>query len=208
LLVGGAGDDVLSADSTLTLPLTLRGGAGNDTLTGGDGSCVLVGGAGNDSITGGDGVSLLVPGAREVFGDVPTGDDTLAGGSGTSYADFSHRTDNLFLSNDGLPDSGDTAAGEGTEIESSVKNIFGGTGQDTIVSTTAGSFLSAGYGSSAVASGGANTVLVAGPDGAGADSVTACGDSNVLFLANDHADTYGGTVTDDLVQSDSSDLLT
>ena len=168
---------------------------------------MLVGGAGNDSLVGGEGVSLLVPGARLAYSNAPTGNDTLMGGSGPSYADFSHRTDNLYLSNDNTGNSGDTGAGEATVIESSVKNIFAGTGNDTVVSTTPGSFLSAGYGSSQITSAGANTVLTAGPQGAGSDSVTADGASNVLFLANSHADTYGGTVSSDLLQTDSSDVL-
>jgi len=208
VVVGGEGNDSLSADSSLTLPLTLRGGAGNDTLVGGGGQCVLVGGAGNDSLIGGDGVSLLVPGARLDYTNAPTGNDTLMGGSGPSYADFSHRTDNLYLSNDNTGNSGDTAAGEATVIESSVTNIFAGTGNDTIVSTTPGSFLSAGYGSSQLTSAGTNTVLTAGPQGAGSDSVTANSASNVLFLANNHADTYGGTVSADILQTDSTDVLT
>jgi len=168
---------------------------------------VLVGGAGNDSLVGGEGVSLLVPGARLAYSNAPTGNDTLMGGSGPSYADFSHRTDNLYLSNDNTGNSGDTGAGEATVIESSVKNIFAGTGNDTVVSTTPGSFLSAGYGSSQITSAGANTVLTAGPQGAGSDSVTADGAANVLFLSNSHADSYGGTVSSDLLQTDSSDVL-
>lgn len=48
---GGAGDDVVDASLLAsTVPLTLRGNAGNDTLTGGAGADVLQGGADDDTL--------------------------------------------------------------------------------------------------------------------------------------------------------------
>src|SRR5256885_1759543 len=55
---GGAGNDVISADggdntrSPVAVGVTIDGGAGNDTLTGGDGGDTLNGGSGNDSLQG------------------------------------------------------------------------------------------------------------------------------------------------------------
>ena len=54
---------------------------------------------------------------------------------------------------------------------------------------------------------GTNSVIVAGPAGAGSDLVTAQKPSTALFLTNGHADTYGGTVDQDLLQTDSSDSV-
>jgi hypothetical protein len=51
----GAGVDVFSA-SSVTVPISASGGAGNDTLTGGGGGDVLAGGDGNDVLDGKGGV--------------------------------------------------------------------------------------------------------------------------------------------------------
>jgi uncharacterized delta-60 repeat protein len=51
---GRGGDDDLSADAALTLPVSLLGGAGNDVLAGGGGDDTLAGGAGNDLFTSRD----------------------------------------------------------------------------------------------------------------------------------------------------------
>src|SRR5207248_4156319 len=50
--VGGAGNDKITVDQTnggITLPATLVGGAGNDSLTGAAGNDLLLGGAGDDN---------------------------------------------------------------------------------------------------------------------------------------------------------------
>ena len=102
---GGA--DTISVDRAVTLQTTLMGGGGADSITAGGGSSVLIGGGGSDTLSGGAGSNLLIPGAFATFSSESGGNDLLVGGSGTSIADFSYRTDNLFLSNDGKPDSGD-----------------------------------------------------------------------------------------------------
>jgi Ca2+-binding RTX toxin-like protein len=59
----------------------LDGGSGNDSLTGGLGSDVLVGGTGKDTLAGGLGANVLIggAGADELTGG--TGDDLLIGGA-------------------------------------------------------------------------------------------------------------------------------
>jgi hypothetical protein len=139
----------------------------------------------------------LIPTRRLVFVDGSADSDKLVGGPAGSnnYADFSHRTDNLFLSNDGVDHGGVT-------IEPTVQNIFAGTGQDTVISTTAGSFLSAGFGHDSITSGGDNTILVAGPAGAGGDTVAPVGAANALYLLNGQEDRYIGSTTGDILQFD------
>lgn len=64
-LKGGAGNDFLSGASTTdaTKVVTIDGGAGNDTIIGGAGKDVLSGGAGNDTIIGGAGADAISTGA-------------------------------------------------------------------------------------------------------------------------------------------------
>ena len=59
--------------ATLANIQKVRGGSGNDTLTGNSPGNVLIGGAGNDTLIGGTGRSVLIGG---------TGTDTITGGSG------------------------------------------------------------------------------------------------------------------------------
>jgi Ca2+-binding RTX toxin-like protein len=69
----GPGDDSIAVASTVTIPVTMRGGSGDDTLSGGSGADKLIGGAGNDRLFGHAGNDLIFGGS---------GDDTITGGSG------------------------------------------------------------------------------------------------------------------------------
>lgn len=69
----GGGDDSVVVSREVALPVTLRGGPGNDKLIGGGGSDKLIGGAGNDVLVGRAGDDWLFGGE---------GDDRLVGGSG------------------------------------------------------------------------------------------------------------------------------
>lgn len=78
----GGGDDFVSVDPRVKIPVTLRGGPGNDHLSGGGAADKLIGGTGddilsghggNDSLFGGPGDDLLLGGS---------GDDLLRGGAG------------------------------------------------------------------------------------------------------------------------------
>lgn len=87
----GGGDDSVSVAKDVIVPVTLRGGAGDDVLVGGGGPDKLVGGNGNDRLVGwrgddllygGPGEDLLIggPGADLLYGGF--GQDTLAAGPG------------------------------------------------------------------------------------------------------------------------------
>ncbi len=69
----GLGNDSVAVASTVTIPVTMRGGPGDDTLSGGGGADKLIGGAGSDRLSGHAGDDLLFGGP---------GDDTISGGSG------------------------------------------------------------------------------------------------------------------------------
>lgn len=70
---GGPGDDSVVVAPKVAVPVTLRGGPGNDLLVGGGGADLLLGGAGEDVLVGGPGDDRLVGGP---------GDDLLVGGPG------------------------------------------------------------------------------------------------------------------------------
>jgi Ca2+-binding RTX toxin-like protein len=76
------GDDKISVSRDISLPVTLRGGSGNDTLSGARGSDKLIGGLGDDLLGGGGGSDVLVggPGADSLVAG--PGDDMLVTGQG------------------------------------------------------------------------------------------------------------------------------
>jgi Ca2+-binding RTX toxin-like protein len=78
----GPGDDQVRAAPNVPIPVTLRGGPGDDTLAGGAGPDKLIGGEGNDKLIGRDGDDVLIggPGNDTLVGG--PGDDTLVGGPG------------------------------------------------------------------------------------------------------------------------------
>lgn len=75
-VIGGSGNDVLDFTS-VTLSVTLAGGAGDDILFAGAGGGALYGGSGDDVLLDSAGASLLFggPGDDTVLGGVDLGDD-------------------------------------------------------------------------------------------------------------------------------------
>ena len=81
---GGDGNDTLDG-SAADVPLTILGGAGNDTLLGGSKNDALSGGDGNDFLSGGKGLDVLDGGASNDTLDDGVKDgqqDVLIGGTG------------------------------------------------------------------------------------------------------------------------------
>jgi Ca2+-binding RTX toxin-like protein len=70
----GGGDDHLAVAKDIAIPVTMRGGAGDDLLIGGGGPDKLIGGQGDDRLVGWRGDDLLYGGP---------GDDVLIGGPGS-----------------------------------------------------------------------------------------------------------------------------
>jgi Ca2+-binding RTX toxin-like protein len=78
----GAGSDSVTVARAIAVPVTMRGGAGDDTLIGGSGPDKLEGGDGNDRLVGGRGDDVLYGGSGKDVLIGGRGDDVLRGGPG------------------------------------------------------------------------------------------------------------------------------
>lgn len=93
----GAGVDRVSVASSISIPVTMRGGSGDDVLNGGSGPDKLIGGEGDDRLVGGRGDDLLFGGEGDDVLIAGPGHDVLRGGYGEdkliegSGADSVHR---------------------------------------------------------------------------------------------------------------------
>jgi RTX calcium-binding nonapeptide repeat (4 copies) len=200
IINGGEGSDTLGIDPSVVLPATIKGNTGSDSITGGGGGNLIIGGGGNDTLVGGAGISVLIPN-RRLFSST-FGDDSLVGGAGFTIADFAYRTDNLVLSNNGDPDSGDVTAGETTTIANSIKAIWGGAGNDTITGVGGGNLLSGGGGDNSITGGGSDDTLLGG---SGFDTVVATGNGVAIGIATGLGSEYSGTNATDFLQINSLD---
>jgi hypothetical protein len=79
----GPGNDSVVVAANVPVPVTLRGGPGDDRLAGGGGADKLVGGPGNDRLYGRGGADALYGGSGEDVLYGGSGNDGLWGGSGT-----------------------------------------------------------------------------------------------------------------------------
>ena len=87
LFLGGDGNDTMTAGSGVLDEVRMFGEAGDDHLTGNEGTNILVGGAGDDTLNGGAGNDALEGG---------DGDDTLTGGAGSDFMDGGNDNDTFF----------------------------------------------------------------------------------------------------------------
>jgi Ca2+-binding RTX toxin-like protein len=128
-LLGGSADDRFTGSSAANF---MSGGGGDDVFFGGGGADQLFGDGGADSLTGDDGDDQLVGASGN---DVMLGggdSDDMAGGAGTDVVNYAGKlpSEPVTADLDGLADDGET--GEGDRIDTSVENITGGDGGDTL----------------------------------------------------------------------------
>jgi Ca2+-binding RTX toxin-like protein len=121
----GDGDDVFSAlgggslGSPSTIPLTVYGGPGDDSLTGGDGDDTLEGDTGNDTLSGGTSV---------------TDSDVFHGGIGLDTVSYAGRAAAVTVTVGAGANDG--AATETDDVTADIETVIGGTGDDTFTGTT------------------------------------------------------------------------
>src|SRR5688572_9861745 len=112
------GDDVFHMDHLITRSATVSGGDGNDEITTA---------SGNDRIDAGEGDDFLDGGF-----DRGRSADTLIGGLGFDFVDYSRSNLPLRIDFDGRNDDG--ARGECDNVDPSVEGVLGGSAGDAITS--------------------------------------------------------------------------
>ena len=202
---GGEGIDTISGAGNVD---DLRGQGGNDVLHGGFANDTVVGGPGADELHGDDGDDLLC-GGNWFWGCTPAdgdgdddffaepGADTMGGAGGIDSVDYSSRTADVVVDQDGAADDGTAADESGSDrdnVADDIEAITSGTGNDQLRGGAGPNTLDAGPGSDTLAGGD-------GPDtftgGGGVDRVTYDDHSAAVVvtvqdnLANDGNDADG-----------------
>ena len=217
-LTGGAG--TVLADGAMIANLrdieNLRGGSGDDWLTGDAGVNVLSGGDGGDRLAGLDGNDVLDGGA---------GDDILNGGEGIDTAVYTGATNTTVDLR--LTTAQDT--GQGRDMLSGIENLRLGTGTNTVFGNAAANVFQDGGGNDAIDGGdGIDTIdysrlaarvtvdlAIAAAQNTGVGTDTLSGIENLIggdfrnrFFGNDVANRFvGGTGIDTLVGGGGQDIL-
>lgn len=174
VLFGGTGDDVLFGGPDND---TLLGGDGNDSLVGGIGSDVLDGGLGDDTLEGLDGDDLLIGGG---------GNDLALGGLGNDFIDT--RAPGTSSPDRAYPGLYSADADPFNDRET----VFGGEGNDTILT---------GDDRDVIVAGGGNDSVFAGDDD---DSVQG-NDGDDTLIGGEGRDTITGDLGNDLIYGGTPD---
>jgi Ca2+-binding RTX toxin-like protein len=139
---------------------TLTGDADGNSLSGVNGDDVLDGGGGGDLLDGGHGRDILRGGAgddtlRDTDIDGDTGPDLLNGGAGSDTVDYSFVTRSSTI---------DLAAGtiNGAAVLTSIENVRGTQGDDTITGSAGANFLFGGAGTDVLRGGAGDDRLEGG----------------------------------------------
>jgi Ca2+-binding RTX toxin-like protein len=129
----------------VAVPVKLYGGGANDLLLGGAGDDELSGGIGNDTL---------------LAGRDPGGADLFVGGDGEDFVDYAGRTAPLSVTLASGADDGE--AGEHDQVDASVENVRGGSGDDHITGSSAANKLWGGAGNDVLIGGDGNDFLYGG----------------------------------------------
>lgn len=113
-IFSGLGGGSLGMPSAASLPLTVYGGNGNDSLTGGDGDDVLYGDVGADTLNGGTSA---------------TDSDTYHGGAGTDTVTWASRTVPIIVTVGSGADDG--VSGESDDVGLDIEVVIGGSAADS-----------------------------------------------------------------------------
>jgi diguanylate cyclase (GGDEF)-like protein len=154
----GDGNDSVVAYTWI--PLSLKGGPGDDALYGSGGKDTLDGGDGNDTLGGG------------------FGGDTIKGGPGNDTVTYAYFTFPVAVSLDGAANDG--IQNDRSNVEADVENVIGGSGADTLTGNGLANVIEGGPGTDVLRSNGGDDTIRARDSlrdevdcGGGNDSVSA-----------------------------------
>jgi subtilisin family serine protease len=213
------GSDGITVASTLSIPLSITGGGGSDTITGGAGNDTIDGGSNSDSIVGylGDDSLIGGPGNDTLIGQSGndtmnggSGADFLGGGNGSDWVNYQDKTTNLSISLDGVANDGETgltgaaqfvgtnaASLEKDNADADVENIIAGSGNDYVGGNAAANNL---YGERG------NDIL---EGGAGSDNFYGSYGADMYYAQDgviDYLQNFGGDVISNWVK-DANDVI-
>ncbi|HVT89624.1 MAG TPA: carboxypeptidase regulatory-like domain-containing protein [Tepidisphaeraceae bacterium] len=204
VISGSDGNDYINTSQAGTIPETIYGDAGNDTLIGGAGSDLIYGYLGNDRIYGGSGNDVLFgeKGNDSLFGqdgndilDGDTGADLMMGGLGNDTADYSSRSGNLNITlGDRFGAANDGEAGENDNVLDDVETVLGGAGNDILAGSPSNNYIYGGAGNDTITG------------GTGNDSIFGA-DGNDCMYGDEGSDFLNGGAGIDEAHYDSLDLL-
>jgi Ca2+-binding RTX toxin-like protein len=207
-VLGEDGNDSLSvARATATQYAFLRGGNGNDVLTGANGPNSIIGDAGDDRMTGGPATDFMDLRGR--------GRDEVSGLAGEDVADLSKTTTftgPVFVTLDDVANDGQS--GDGANIHSDVEEVLGAAGQkNTIVGSAAANIFSGGSGDDHLDGAAGNDILQGwfGNDtligGPGQDRLDGRDGDDVIFANDGEADTVQCGLGNDTAHVDALDSV-
>ena len=153
-------------------PATILGTSGADVLNGTEGDDVIAGLGGNDTIRGGDGNDVICgDGAHDYLGggdgndtlDGGAGPDRFSGGNGADTVTYARRGA-VKVSIDGRANDGNSGDGASATardyVSSTVENLIGGAGNDTLKGNSVANRLTGGLGADRLyALGGRDTLI-------------------------------------------------
>ena len=181
----GTGNDFVTTDPGVTLPIRLSGQTGNDTLSGGSGADCLVGGldssnsgsdtlngvGGDDTLFGGDIGDTLSGGIGNDRLDGGAGNDSLNGGAGIDRVLYGTNGESVYDISGCYTAGTRTAAvtltlggnggqaGETDTLNADIESAIGGTGDDSLTGSTANNVLVGGNGADALNGGAGDDLL-------------------------------------------------
>ncbi|MCE9573091.1 MAG: calcium-binding protein [Deltaproteobacteria bacterium] len=209
--IDGTADDGAASetDDIKTDVEAVKGGLGDDDLTGSTGADTPSGGTGNDTLAGLAGADTLNGDAgNDTFdeGAASNGADTMNGGAGTDTVDYSGRSNAVTINLDTTANDGEAL--ELDKVVNDVENGIGGGGGDTIVGSASDNVFDGGAGADTISGGVGNDTL---KGGAGIDTLNGDAGDDVFDegSATSGADAmHGGAGTDTVNYSARTNDLT
>lgn len=200
--IGGTAADTFTA-VTARVPVTAMGNDGNDNLTGGLSACTIDGGAGNDTLRGGNWGSYYGQSGDDIITTGP-GNDFIEGGPGNDTIRSGAGNDEIYGGlDDDFIDSGDNndrvLGGDGNDT------ILGGAGNDRLEGNGDHDTINGQAGNDTILGGIGNDILLgdAGTDtvygGLGNDTISGGAEADILEGESDN-DTINGDAGDDTIR--------